>query len=391
MSNDNMMVSVEGRVVIKDETNNVVLLDEKNAIHPQNMSRIIARALANEPNSIISRIAFGNGGTFKDIGDNIVFNKPNDGEISGWESRLYNETYSEVIDEENANLGIDLGSSGPNTIRPGGGSDPSSDPLGSGVVSQEAGIKSNVIITVFLNENEPSGQDLTIISPSGREEFIFDEIGLYSPGRGAVDSPGYASINVGDKLSSDVSNLSTSTSYQLTITVDGTEYITTLSTPAGGTGAGGAITYGDICDGINSGNWITAGDDITPYVFVFITDDSGGGYTSIIGAESYGYLTFQSKTTGSGSTVEVGCDDLDPSDFSNVLTNGVCAFCNAVQIEGGDAGVANDPVTPENERERLLTHLIFSPIPKAQDVALSVEYTLTVSGCNTSDSVVEVV
>jgi hypothetical protein len=387
---DTMEISMIGHIIIKDETNNKIITDQYNAIHPQNMSRILARALSNEQNSYIRRMAFGNGGTFKDVGDNLIFNPPNDGTIDGWESRLYNETYSEVVDESDANFGIDEGSAGPNVIRTGGGSDPSSDPSGGGVVSQEAGLKSNVIITVFLNENEPSGQDLSILDPSGDEIFTFDEIGLYSPGKPAVSSPGYSSINVGNKNSEDVSLIVPSSTVTIDIDVDGLTYSSELTIPASGTGPSGEITYGDICEGINTGAWITSGDDINDFVFVFINDSSGGTYPSIIGKNSFGLLTFQSKTVGSGSSVELGCDISEASDFANIITAGVCANCNVSQINGQDAGSANDSVSPENERERLLTHIIFTPIPKAMDVAISITYILTVSVCNTSDSIIDI-
>lgn len=386
-----MRISIDTNVLIRDETNDVVLVDQSNAIHSQNMSRILARALANEPNSIISRIAFGNGGTFKDVGDNLIFNAPNDGKVSGWESRLYNETYSEIIDESNANMGQDLGSAGPNVVRTGGGSDPLYDPGGAGVVSQEAGIKSNVVITMFLNENEPSGQDVSILSPSGRDDFTFDEIGLYSPGQPAISSPGFSSIYVGDKTSEDVSPVVPNSLLILNIIVDGNLYTETLSVPASGTGPIGQITYGDICEGINSGDWHHSGAETNLVGYVYITDNSGGTYPSIIGRQSYGLLTFQSQTNGGNSSVIINCDTNVTEDFANVLTNGICANCNVSSTMGSNSGVANDPLNPGNERERLLTHIIFTPIPKAKDVAISITYTLTISVCSTSDSEVSII
>lgn len=392
---DGMNVQINTNVLIKDETNNKILVNKSNAIHPQNMSRILARALSNEPNSIIHRMAFGNGGTFKDVGDNLVFNPPNDGTIDGWESRLYNETYSEIVDESNTNLGMDLGSAGPNVIRPGGGSDPTSDPVGAGVTSQEAGIKSNVIIKVFLNENEPDGQDLSILNPTGEEDFVFDEIGLYSPGLPAVSTPGYSSIFVNNKTSEDPSPVAPNALLSLDLQIDGQLYSCELAVPPSGTGPTGQITYGDICEGINTGAWIVSGDQINDLgndagVYVYITDISGGTYPSIIGAQSYGLLTFQSKTTGVDSNVVIGCNTNVVNDFGNILTSGVCANCNVSSIPGNSAGVANDPLNPENERERLLTHIIFTPIPKANDVAISITYTLTMSVCTTSDSEVSI-
>ena len=109
------------------------------------------------------------------------------GRDGSWESRLYNETYSEIIDDTNPLFGEDPGSSESGNIRPGGGASPTDDPSGGGVVSQEVGTKSNVICTLYMNNNEPFGQvenhtdPITISAPDSRC-FQFDELGLYSPG-----------------------------------------------------------------------------------------------------------------------------------------------------------------------------------------------------------------
>ena len=333
LSGDDFNVQMSGHVLIKDETNDEILMDKHNAIHPQNMARIVARALSNEPNSTIFRMAFGNGGTFVDAGSNVVFNPPNDGKISGWESRLYNEIYSEIVDETEADFGIDPGSAGPGAVRPGGGSSPGNDPGGGGVVSQEAGLKSNVVITVFLNENEPTGQDDTILNPSDTT-FTFDEIGLYSEGKGAVPTAGVSSINVGNKDSEDVAPVTPSSTLNLDLTVDGSTYSSVISIPASGTGSLGQITYGDLCEGINTGAWISSGDSIQNVVYVYITDRSGGSYPSITGKQSFGLLTFQSKSVGSNSSVEIGCDSGDPLDFGLVLSEGICANVNVSKVDG---------------------------------------------------------
>ena len=52
---------------------------------------------------------------------------------------------------------------------------------------------------------------------------------------------------------------------------------------------------------------------------------------------------------------------------------------NIAPVNGVDAGVQNDPVNPGTEAERLLTHVIFSPIQKTADRTLSITYTLTVA------------
>jgi hypothetical protein len=392
-----LQINITGHVLIKDAKTDEVLLDKYNAIHPQNMSRIIARALSNEPNSIIKRIAFGNGGSFTDASSNVIFRKPNDGTEDGWESRLYNETYSEIIDESDIAFGEDPGSADSSSIRIGGGAKPEDDPLGGGVASVEVGKKSNIVVTVFLNEDEPFGQlpnDAPIPSLEADERcFVFDEIGLYSPGKQARNTSGYTNINVGNKTSTDLLGLSFNTNYTLNLEVDGITYNTAIRTPASGSGPSGQLTYGDLCEGINTGAWTTAASsaNINDEVYVFITDRSGGLYPSIIAAQSYGFLTFQSKTTGNSSTVNLLCDSNVINELFSSLTGGNCANCNIGTVNGDTAGVANDTINPANERERLLTHIIFSPILKSKSRSLVIQYTLTVSVGRTSDAVIETV
>lgn len=382
-------LSISTHVLIRDKATKKTLGEGSNAIHPQNMSRIIARALANEPNSIIHRMAFGNGGTYTDAASNVVFNVPNDGVSGGWEARLYNETYSEIVDEENVDFKTDPGSADVNTVRIAGGASPADDPDGGGVTSVEVGRKSNIVVTVVINENEPSGQVPTQdLGPSVTEDetdFMFDEIGLYSPGKPAKSTSGFSTVNVGtDKTSTDSTNLLPNTAYVLPSIVDGVSLSTIVTTPASGTGTAGSFTYGDLCEGINTGDWVT-GDVLSGYATVYITDRSGGTYPSITGLQSYGYLTFESQTAGSTSSVELTCN-ANADNLFNVLTNAVCGNVNVNTADGVNAGVANDPVNPENERERLLTHFIFDPILKSRDRAIEIIYTLTISVGRTTDS-----
>lgn len=360
-----------------------------NAIHPQNMARILARALANEPNSIVYRIAYGNGGSYVDSVGNTIFKSPNTGTVDGWQSRLYNETYSEVVDEDDVNFKTDIGSADSANVRIGGGSSPDDDSPGGGTTSTEVGLKSNITIVAILNENEPSGQvltdDLGVTMEANERCFLFDEIGLYSPGKPARNTNGYTNVDVGDKTSTDNSYLVASTVYTMEIEIDGTSYTCQITTPASGTGLSGELTYGDICQGLNDGSWITSGNQINDYALFYITDDSEGSYTSIINKQSYGYFTVQSKTTGINSSVVITCET-SSSDFFNTLTNDVCSNCNIGSTNGINAGVQNDPITPTNERERLLTHFIFSPIIKSANRSITIEYILTISVGETSDA-----
>lgn len=389
--NYTLPIAIDTDIVIQYADTKEVLHRGKNAIHPQNMSRVIARALANEPNAIFHRMAFGNGGTYTDAAGNVVYNPPNDGISGGWEARLYNETYSEVIDENSPDFKTDPGSADVNNVRIAGGASPTDDPEGGGVTSVEVGRKSNVVISVVINENEPSGQvptqDLGPSVEADETYFMFDEIGIFSPGKPAKSTSGYSTVNVGaQKTSTDTTNLLGNTDYLVPVLVDGANLQATIRTPTSGTGAAGTFTYGDICEGINSGAWITGGDDISDVLFVYITDRSGGAYPTILGLQSYGFLTFESKTTGNLSTVSLICNTGVANNFFNVITNGVCGNVNSNTVAGVAAGVANDAVNTANERERLLTHFIFDPILKARDRAIEIVYTLTFSVGRTVDS-----
>lgn len=372
-----IQTEIKGHVTIKDRKTGEILLDKDNAINTINMARVLARGLAHETNNWIESCALGNGGTYTDAAGQLVLRSPN---VDSWDARLYNQTYSEVVDESSA------------YFETGNGAVPASDPSGGGVVSQEVGSKSNIIITLFLNENEPTGQLDTDSgsSLSGEElDFKFDEIGLFSYGKPPQATNGVSSIDVNDRVSTDEISLAVSTVYTMTTVVDGTTYTTEITTPAGGTGVSGVLTFGDFCEGINNGTWISSGNLINNYLYVYITDRSGGEYPTIIGKESYGFLTFESKTTGALSSVSLTCDS-DTSNIFNAITGAVCGNVNVNQVNGVNAGVQNDPTTPANERERLLTHMIFDPLLKTKNRAIEILYTLTISVSQSQDSTVTV-
>jgi hypothetical protein len=152
----NFKTKIKGHVLVKDKNTNEVLVDKFNAVHPQNMAKVIARGLANESNQQIFQIALGNGGTYIDSTQSIVYNSPN---IIGQSADLYNVTYTEVVDDGNSNVG-----------------------LGNSVISQAApspDISSLVICTIQLSANEPAGQASTDgVTTNPNSAFTFDELGL---------------------------------------------------------------------------------------------------------------------------------------------------------------------------------------------------------------------
>ena len=120
---------------------------------------------------------------------------------------------------------------------------------------------------------------------------------------------------------------------------------------------------------------------------ITITDRTGT-FSTLLGVQTYGYLKVESNSVGTSSTIAivdgttgtgligVGGLDLTPptADYSATILTAV---------RGEAAGVQNDPVTYANERERLLTHIIFSPVLKSANRTLTITYTLTVSVART--------
>lgn len=162
MKNENTPVKVIGHVLAVDKDTNEVLVDKHNAIHPQNMARVLARALAHEDNAHIFKMVLGNGGTHIDAGLNITYLEPN---IVGETSTLYNKTYEEIIDDTHVNIG-----------------------LGNSVISAaspEPAITSVVTATLELSADEPAGQAVSDGETTDPDStFTFDELGLVT-----ADSP----------------------------------------------------------------------------------------------------------------------------------------------------------------------------------------------------------
>lgn len=402
-STDYLPVHVKGHLKIEDDLGNV-LVDQDNAIHPQNMARVFARALSNEHNYFINRIAFGNGGTTVDAAFTVTYRTPNDGQspdIATWDSRIYHETYSEIINAGqtvlNPMLGYDPGSADLNTgVRSGGGSVAASDPTavphvsGPGVRSSELGLVSEVVISAVLNGDEPRSQFLSDYNAATNQntsagDFVFDEVGLYTSGSQAINTSGYQYIDVGNRKSTDDTGLLPGQSYAFNISVDGgTSTTITFNTPiTGGSGPGGQIIYGDLCEAINTGSasWGLAGVNPLPGgAVVSITDMTGGTFPSITGAMTYGYLKFESPTSGESSAI-----DLTGGQTTQFLVslNPPLGSSLVSAVAGASAGLQNSPTNPTQERERLLSHLIFSPVLKSSNRTLAITYTLTISVART--------
>lgn len=428
MPNDTVGVSVKGHVKIQDDLGHVYL-DRDNAVHPQNMARAISRALSNEHNFYIHRIAFGNGGTEINAAYQITYNPVNDGQppdTNTWQSRLYHETYSEIVDFVSSEvIGSDPGSADANTgVRPGGGAVPQDDPpaiqyvSGPGVTSVENTTPlytSTVQVICVLNAAEPTAQYLsdnlgpiqttgpissTPTTASVDNSFSFDEIGLYTSGLQAIPVAGYQQINVGNQSATTATALTPGLGYYFHISVNGgpPQQVLFQIPLAGGSGTSGAVLYGDVVAALVTGNpaWsiVVNGNAVvnTPFLgtqaTVNITND-GTFSASLPPAQTYGYLQFTSNSTNSTSSISISADSA-PIAYGSVNyialfgPNGIYANAGVYsQIETAVpysvAGVQNDPTNYLLERERLLTHIVFSPILKAANRTLTIVYTLLVS------------
>lgn len=389
---ENLPIKIRGHVHIKDDLDNV-LVDKHNAVHPQNLARAFARALSNESNFRIEAMAFGNGGTFINATQQIQYNTPHDGQAPDtktWDSRPYKETYREIVQEGNPTLNPLLGTN------PAGGAVASSDPTsiphvsGPGVRSSELGLTSEVVVTCVLNPNEPRGQYTSdIVNPleDPDSSFMFDEIALFTSGAPETAKFGYQNLDVGDRNANSDTGLTANTIYKFTMTIDGgSPMIIRMQTPSGGgSGSGGEILYGDLVKALRTGqaSWgiqvdgvpVTGVNAWNNDANVDITND-GSFDAAVPAAETFGYLRFRSTSTGSGSSIAIS-----PGPDHNLLSalNPPTGAQIVTAVPGKNQGVQNNPTSSTTERERMLTHVIFSPVLKSKNRTLTITYTLTIS------------
>lgn len=149
-------VSVEGHVRIVsygDDGAERVELDKRNAVHKENLSIAIAKALGGQKEGRIYTMSFGTGGATVNNLDEIVYASPN---VSG-AADLNIPVYSEVVD---ALRGAPTGNRAS--------------------VRHVAGTTyTDIEIRCIIEKNEPAGQvafDNITTDLSG--DFVFDEIGL---------------------------------------------------------------------------------------------------------------------------------------------------------------------------------------------------------------------
>lgn len=156
-------IKIEGHVKIieykdkKDvgcEEKGRVLLNQRNAIHNEHASILLARAVANKDNGSIFTMNFGTGGATIDPLGNIIFADPN---VTG-AADLNTPVYFEVVDDT-------LGAPAGNQMA---------------VRHINGTLFSDVEIRTVIDKNEPFGQAAAdnIGTNVNDGDFVFDEIGL---------------------------------------------------------------------------------------------------------------------------------------------------------------------------------------------------------------------
>lgn len=150
--------SVHGHIVIRDRNTKEILIDKDNAVHFGNFSYAIAKALTGgNPTGHIEFIGFGNGGTQIDATGVINYKEPNVSNLYDPTAALYNVTYRKnVLDNTNPQ---------DNNIT---------------VSSETTAGYTDIVVLATLSTNEPAGQDPFDGNGSVEDDFVFDEIALYT-------------------------------------------------------------------------------------------------------------------------------------------------------------------------------------------------------------------
>ena len=153
---ENSGIYVQGHLKIFDPETKEVFLDKRNAIHYENFSKALAKAISNQGNGWISEMCFGNGGTRVDPTGIITYLTPN---TAGLGANLYNQTYIKNVDAQSTS---DL--------------DPARNFMEVRHITGTA--YSDVLVSCLLDFGEPQGQLAFDNATQLNSEFVFDEIGL---------------------------------------------------------------------------------------------------------------------------------------------------------------------------------------------------------------------
>jgi hypothetical protein len=151
-------IHVEGHIKIFDPSTGEIIINQRNAIHYENMSLALAESLSNAGQGFIYEMAFGNGGTSVDPTGIITYLTPN---TTGTNASLYNQTYTKVVDDLSVN---------------------NLDPFRNKTeIRHVAGTNyTDILVSCLLDYGEPDGQDAFDTANNTDQLYVFDELGLKS-------------------------------------------------------------------------------------------------------------------------------------------------------------------------------------------------------------------
>jgi hypothetical protein len=151
-------MSIRGHILITDPDTNEIIQDKTNAIHYENISEAMASSLAGKSGNFIRTMNFGNGGTSIDPTGVINYLPAN---TFSQNSTLYNQTYAKLVDDSSVdNL----------------------DPANSKIEIRHVPGKvyTDILVTCLIDYGEPAGQAAFDNSQNLNEDYVFDELGLFS-------------------------------------------------------------------------------------------------------------------------------------------------------------------------------------------------------------------
>ncbi len=159
-------VRMEGHILIRDITDKkepIELVNKRNAIHFGNMAKHLAQAISGKPNYDIHYMGFGNGGSSVNTLGKITYKTTNVSEApddSSPTSNLYALKYFKVVDD----LAASNTATSKNKIE----------------VLPSTTSYTDIKVTCTLEFGEPSIQSNFDNSTDFTDDFVFDELGIFS-------------------------------------------------------------------------------------------------------------------------------------------------------------------------------------------------------------------
>ena len=159
-------VRMEGHILIRDITDKkepIELVNKRNAIHFGNMAKHLAQTLSGKPNYDIHYMGFGNGGSSVNTLGKITYKTTNVSEApddTSPTSNLYALKYFKVVDD----LAASNTATSKNKVE----------------VLPSSTSYTDIKVTCTLEFGEPSIQSNFDNSTDFTDDFVFDELGLFS-------------------------------------------------------------------------------------------------------------------------------------------------------------------------------------------------------------------